>query len=179
MVIGPRASSAVKLTAFVMTVEAFNSTATKSITQDGRKTPDSAAEQRRFDRGPEIMPSSELVSWLDRWLERQKATTERRGRLRIPVLVSVSEIGAVAKAQIGPNNRSDAIKLRLNDSALGISLADRVRQMCGSRTECALWIEGFWRGASNGVGLFDVLRVHRAIPKEELEKTTYIEVEAS
>jgi uncharacterized sulfatase len=143
------------------------------LSQAGVKTPD---PDREFTRGPDISPSSRLLAWLDAELQRGESPGGPR-RIRLPVSVTLDAAGGVASARIGVSDEADAIKVRLNDSALGISLADRARQMCGSGSRCAVWVEGFWRGRVNGAAQFDLRKVHRAIPNEELKTAIYLEVE--
>ena len=40
---------------------------------------------------------------------------------------------------------SETVLLRLNDTPMGVSLFDRVRERCSkSETACAVWLDGYW-----------------------------------
>lgn len=67
--------------------------------------------------------------------------------MRLPVIVRFAQPFGIAEAFIGTVDRIDAetMFLRLNDSAMGVSLDERVRERCSkSETACAVWLEGYW-----------------------------------
>lgn len=111
------------------------------------RPPEGAAMMRHDDRraaaftdGPALAPVARLRAWLD--------GAGRGALLRVPVVVAVSPLGVaeghvgVRPGEPGPND----LRVHLDDTALGIALADRARSACGSSGWCALWVEGTWLG---------------------------------
>lgn len=100
---------------------------------------------RAFRPGPAILPSTELRDWLD-GLERNGP----RPLLRLPVVIEFAAPHrlSIARAWIGgPGTEpaQDAIRLRLDDSGMGIPLAEAALRECpGDAPSCALWLEGHW-----------------------------------
>lgn len=102
-------------------------------------------ECRGWVGGPPIQPTHELLHWLERNV---KGADGKRRRLRLPVVVSLGEpypLG-LGRACVGISlESSNEIALTLDDSALGISLLERVRTLCvDNGVSCALWLEGYW-----------------------------------
>jgi hypothetical protein len=94
--------------------------------------------------GPNIEPADELLVWLSK--NAAKSDGERR-RLRVPVLVHFDEDRlAIAGAFLGAASEvSKRVALHLDDSALGISLRDRLRKRCAeTQPTCVVWLEGYW-----------------------------------
>lgn len=95
-----------------------------------------------FVDGPAITDPG-LRAWLD---------AHRADLLQLPVVVDFgrdSRAGGT-RAWLGTDVAgpgAGAIEVRLDDSALGIALLDRLRQSCpvGPRI-CAVWLEGRWSG---------------------------------
>lgn len=103
--------------------------------EDAVKTPQD--NEGEVVDGPAVSPPSALLTWLE---------GEGRGEVvQLPVTVSVSPLG-MGPAWIGvePEPGPDALHLRLDDGALGIALADRLRQACPAGGPCAVWLEGRW-----------------------------------
>jgi hypothetical protein len=115
-----------------------------------------APEPITFVRGAAIGP--ELTAWLD----------QQQGIVRLPVFFQLAGPRRIEAARVG------TIALSLDDSGLGVSLADRTHQHCpkGSGT-CTLWIEGRWKGG----GTLWVRRVDRAVT--EGEAIDFAEVESA
>lgn len=91
-----------------------------------------------FADGPAIDDQAALRAWL------AAAKADRR-RVRLPVVVVFDALG-VQKAWIGNGGDAPAdgaVLLKLDDTAMGVSLLDRLRQACPART-CAVWLEGTW-----------------------------------
>lgn len=88
---------------------------------------------------PEFMPAQPIAATADlsAWLGQQSPTT----LLRVPVELQVSVMG-VEGARIGFG--ADRLAIKVNDSALGESLADRASQFCGDAETCAMWLQGNW-----------------------------------
>jgi hypothetical protein len=139
--------------------------------RNGRRTPDSGArcvsvlypESRvknktpyvspTYVRGPAVANSSELVAWL--------ATQSRR--VRLPVVIDPR---SPTQGYVGP------VAIELDDTALGIPLADRLRSSGGAR--CALWLEGRWT-RSQGSYVLAIVNVGERI--ESVEAATHAEAE--
>ena len=94
------------------------------------KSPRPAPE---FEPAQPVAVKAELAAWLGK----QAADT----LLRVPVELKVSVMG-VEGAAIGFG--ADRLAVKLNDSALGESLADRAQQFCGDAETCAMWVWGNW-----------------------------------
>ena len=110
-------------------------------------------------------PSTADAAALRKWLELQQAT------VRLPVLVRLGNPPTtVASAAL---ISKEAFPLPLEDSALGVSLADRARQHCPGAPQCALWLEGRWRTP------FSVTRVVKPVTTEEQSRPLYVELEVA
>lgn len=73
--------------------------------------------------------------------------------VKLPVFFERAESGirSYEKAYIGTRQMPDGpqrVNLRLNDSALGVSLADRLSQLCPDAGGCCLWLAGYWNEKS-------------------------------
>ena len=134
----------------------------------GPKTPDTTV--RSFVRGPSTSPAGALEAWLD-----QQPGDGEPPRLRLPVVLQPAQVGfSLRDARIG--NGADALVVRLDDTALGIGLADHARRHCQGQTRCALWIEGHW-GRVEGQPRVRVLKMHAPVSLAELEGAMHVEVE--
>lgn len=80
-----------------------------------------------------LSPRAELLAWLDS----QAATT----LLRVPVELEVSVLG-VGGAALGFGD--DRLEVKINDSALGESLADHAQSWCSDQRTCAMWVWATW-----------------------------------
>lgn len=91
-----------------------------------------------FSEGPAVSPASALLAWLE---------GEGAGRtVRVPVVVVPSPLG-LASGYIAASvevPESEGLAVRLDDSTLGVSLADRLRDDCAYDVPCAIWVEGVW-----------------------------------
>lgn len=109
-------------------------------------------------------PSTARAASLGKWLEHHHDT------VRLPVLVRLGVgRGTLAGGEV---LSKDPLALRLEDSALGVSLADRARAACPDSDSCALWLEGTWRND----GLF-VTRVVR--PVTEARELLFVQLEVA
>lgn len=91
-----------------------------------------------------ILPSNAFI----RLLEESRNSAKRR-LWRIPVIVELdgdwrrlirsAYIGVVADLAT-----EDRIYLSMEDSALGVSLAERMNQYCPNEHVCRLWVAGYW-----------------------------------
>ena len=110
---------------------------------------------RKFVAARAISGSESLVPWL----RNQRDPAGKPLRVRIPVLLRLTRPdSSVSDSWIGPEEGRDPI--RVTDSALGIPLAERVRQACPESRVCLLWLEGFWNDQADPAGEFRVVRVH-------------------
>ena len=94
--------------------------------------------------GPSIEPPDGLLAWLS--TNATKPDGKRR-RLRIPVVIHFDEHQLqITNAFLGvPSEASKGVTLHLDDSALGISLRDRLRKRCvKDELACTVWLEGYW-----------------------------------
>lgn len=108
------------------------------------KTPE---PERTFVNGPPIDPPEALLEWLE-----TTASAEPRPRIRLPVVVRFKDQHRLGldggHIGVSPAATPAEIKVTLDDTAMGISLLDRVREACPAPTEtsCAVWLEGTWGG---------------------------------
>jgi hypothetical protein len=77
--------------------------------------------------GPKVVPKEPLLAWL-----RQAGDAV----IRFPVSVApeTSNVGLLGE-----------LTVQLNDSALGMSLRDRLVTSCAGAPRCTVWLEGRWR----------------------------------
>lgn len=67
--------------------------------------------------------------------------------VKLPVIVTLRENGRPSWDQvvIGTDPAADdPLVISLDDSALGVSLADRLHQSCTDNGPCRLWLVGYW-----------------------------------
>lgn len=89
--------------------------------------------KRAFAEGPRLSARDELRTWLD-----QQGSTKR---VRLPVLVKKGERpGGVEKQGFVGDEKG--LALELDDTALGVSLADRYHQFCKEAASCVLLLDG-------------------------------------
>ena len=91
-----------------------------------------------FVNGPSVEPASDLRVWLVR----------NRGRLlQLPVVVEWSGMDA-GQAWLGMTDAApvaNAVRIQLDQHALGVGLADRLRSLCGKApARCVVWLQGYW-----------------------------------
>jgi len=82
-----------------------------------------------FTRGPALSPPDALRAWLEQQGDRT---------VRLPVTLVLEAPHRIASARVGE------LPVTLDDSALGISLVDRLRQACPGQGECRVRLEGRW-----------------------------------
>lgn len=115
--------------------------ATQEAAVAGPMTPPSALT---FEDGPLVADTAALRAWL---------VAGGARTVLVPVQVRVDALG-VGDARIG------ALPVRLDDTALGVALHDRVRQACPDAT-CAILVEGRWGAVLGAEG--DTLAVTRFV----------------
>lgn len=134
------------------------------------KTPDDGGGS--FVRGPELTPADKLVAWLD---EQKRGGEPKLVRLPISLAKRGPKFSTVG-ARVG--GAADALPVFLDDSALGIGIADRARTQCKDAPTCAMWVEGYWRGKDDAGGYtFQVMTVRDPIAADELATARYAEVQ--
>jgi hypothetical protein len=83
-----------------------------------------------------LQPATEALAWL------QQAQAQGLS-FRVPLDVEVSPLG-VGSGHLG--FADDRIAVTIDDTALGIGLADRAQTWCGAAaTSCAMWVWGQWQ----------------------------------
>lgn len=108
------------------------------------KTPE---PERTFVDGPPIEPPDALLKWLE-----TTASAEPRPRIRLPVVVRFRDQHRLGldggHIGVSPAAMPGVIQVTFDDSAMGVSLLDRVRSSCPDekQTVCAVWLEGTWGG---------------------------------
>lgn len=102
-----------------------------------------SADPQSFVDGPALSPASAVLAWLD---------GEGKGqRVQLPFAVVVSPLG-VESARLGaPPLADDALSVKLDDTALGVSLADQLGKLCGADGACDVWLEGVWGATVGGL----------------------------
>jgi len=94
--------------------------------------------ETQFVEGPALSPSADLVAWFE---------GAGAGKLvQIPVVVTPSPLG-LSSGHIGVRPEppgADAVPLNLVDTAMGVSLADKIRGDCPDGQACVIWVEGIW-----------------------------------
>jgi hypothetical protein len=123
-----------------------------------------------FARGAALTPQNKLVAWLDA----QKLDGKPR-LLRLPIVLSRGQLGFdISKAKVGA--AADALEIYVNDSMMGVGLADRAEDKCGDAATCAFHVEGYWRGKQVGGLQLDINKAEPLTP-EALAAATHAEVE--
>lgn len=110
--------------------------------------------EKQKERGPSLEPVEVLKTWL---------AGVGDAVLRVPLTVTQTP-PAWLEGRIG------ALPVELDDGALGVSLADRVRHECGEQKTCVVWVEGRWRD-----GTLHVVHFARAVVPDE--KADFVERE--
>jgi len=109
-----------------------------------RTPPTESNTEVAWEVGPDVDSPTEIAKWIQG--VRSKPGDERP-LVRIPVVAFMDEHRLqISSAFLGVSpDASNHIALRLDDSALGISLVDRVRRHCpGDPRSCVIWVEGYW-----------------------------------
>lgn len=99
-----------------------------------------------------LAPTDALLNWLDRNGGARDIGGPPKLKLPVDVTLDPDRLG-IAGATLG------GFPVNLDDSALGIALADRVRQKCAAPAiTCRVWVEGTWHGQAGDVGQVHVSR---------------------
>ncbi len=111
-----------------------------------------------FEVAQALSSQTEVLAWL--------GTRSPSTLLRAPVELTVSVLG-VTGAALG--FAADRLAIKVNDSALGESLADRAQEFCGDAPTCAMWVWGHWND-----GTLRVIRAEGAIAPAERATATHL-----
>lgn len=89
----------------------------------------------------------------EKLLKALEVASASKKMVKLPVYFerNASSIRSFERAYIGTEETPDGphrINLRPNDSALGVSLADRIAQYCPEAGGCCLWLVGMWHEKS-------------------------------
>lgn len=96
--------------------------------------------ERTFADGPALEPSEALRAWL----EAQKDAMGRPRRVRLPVLVTMTSALGIDKT--GHVGSAKGLALELDDSSMGVPLADHVRRSAKEATSTVLLLDGLVDG---------------------------------
>lgn len=109
-----------------------------------------------------LEPKADALAYL------AKAQAEGK-ELKLPVEVTVEPLGISGGfLGFGP----DRVAVKIDDTALGVALSDRVASWCGEEaTRCAMWMWGKWRD-----GTILVSRAESRIKDEDRAAATHIHV---
>ncbi len=125
--------------------------------------------------GPPLTPADELLEWLE---------SQGKKTLRLPVVVHFSEgrLGiARAYVAVSPGREKGALKVGLDDTALGISLLDRLRDRCAPSVDfCAVWLDGTWgrlieAPVEDDQPIFTVRHLHGPVKSVPAKPTVFYE----
>ena len=98
-------------------------------------------------KGPAIQPASELLAWFE---------GSGKGRLvQVPVVVVPSPLG-LASGYVAGSTAADSangLLLKLDDTGMSVSLAEKIRPDCAYDEPCAIWVEGYWGATVSMPGL--------------------------
>lgn len=137
--------------------------------------------ERDFEAGPAVEEREQLLAWLA-----QHAREGGSARtLRLPIALGLRDGGLhLGDAHLGLGSAEggvggERLVVLLDDSALGISLLDRVRQLARADGSCELWLEGSWLGSTRSGGSFAVQRVKGPIGAAEREAASRVYVESA
>lgn len=123
---------------------------------------DPSAPRLRFTRGAALSPTGDLVAWLDR----------QSALVRLPCTLTLTPSGGIATATLGAS-ASDTVAVTLTDLAMGVSLKDRLRQVCTPGGTCTVWLIGRW---ACGEAQLDVREMDGAV--DDVAAAIHAEVEA-
>lgn len=141
------------------------------------------SKEKIFLKGPSI-DSPQLIEWLNN----NFSDITKRKILRIPVLVifedkyriSIKDVFIVSSYQ---NIDKNKIRLKIDDSGMGISFIDRIKTICPeNKLSCHVWIEGYWgpllildKDENKKENIFSPLKILRSIKNIESNKNIFYE----
>jgi hypothetical protein len=128
-----------------------------------------ADPERSFAHGPRLEEGCALRAWLS-----DGELLEPEALVRLPVRISRSPQGlGLGAAEVVATSGALILALELDDAALGISLADRLRAALTAAPVAEVWLEGFVRSESPGSPLFAVRRYVGPVAATERELVRY------
>lgn len=106
----------------------------------------SRSEPVSFSVGPPIQPYGTLLGWLN---GKTVSDGNSRRMIKLPVCIQrSSDVLGLGPAHIGTSPKDleqGAIRLSLDDSALGVSLFSIFQIRCPEEASyCPFWLEGYW-----------------------------------
>lgn len=146
-----------------MTLFLILACATQPLPVETSPTEKAPMEKTSLDAQDQTTDGPALDGELLAWLESSK------GSIQLPVEVRRSVLGIDGGTVLGAN-----LDLRLDDTRMGIGLADQLGVVCGDEGPCAVWLEGEW-GATLPDPTEDALptfSVQKVIGKVESEPKT-------
>lgn len=109
-----------------------------------------------------LSPKSEALQWLS---AAQRAGTS----FKVPIEVRRSALG-ISGAELG--FADDRISVEIDETALGIALADRAATWCGDDADkCAMWVWARWKD-----GTLVITKAEAKIPPSDRASATHIHV---
>ena len=98
-------------------------------------TTSSSWAKRTFADGPALEPADALQKWLDAQVD----SAGKPKRVRLPVVVTQGEHGFERRGFVGTEK---GLALQLDDTAMGVSLADHAHRVCKDAKRCVLLLDG-------------------------------------
>lgn len=130
----PRVTRFVTVTC-VLSLLAFAEEAPKM--EDRRMKPE---PKRTFAEGPSLLPAAALKTWLGTQVDAKG----KPRRVRLPVDITVLPTGVARRGLVGGEQ---GLALTLDDSAMGVGLADHARRARDGGSGCTLLLDGVMVGA--------------------------------
>lgn len=96
--------------------------------------------QRTFADGPALEPAEALQAWL----KAQVTDAGAPRRVRLPVVVS--QRSPVGVERVGHVGTAKGLALELDDSSMGVGLADHFRRVSEGAPSCVLLLDGVMTG---------------------------------
>lgn len=124
---------------------------------------------RLFVHGPEIVGDPRLAAWLASCRDELGPSL-----LRLPFHIAPELPGERRRASLAANT-AGVFDVALDDSSLGIGLADRVRSTHAGPGPCAAWLDGNWDG-SQAPPRFRVTRWVSTLSAAELRRKLYVRI---
>lgn len=118
----------------VLSLAAFAEEAPKM--EDRRMKPE---PKRTFTDGPALLPAEALKTWLGKQVDAKG----KPRRVRLPFDVTVLPTGVERRAVVGGEK---GLVLTLDDSAMGVGLADHARRARDGGSSCTLLLDGVMVG---------------------------------
>ncbi len=135
----------------VLSLAAFAEEAPKM--EDRRMKPE---PKRTFTEGPSLLPAEALKTWLGKQVDAKG----KPRRVRLPVDVTVMPTGVERRGLVGGEK---GLALTLDDSSMGVGLADHARRARDGGSGCTLLLDGVMVGA-DGFKVLWISKLEGATP---------------